>query len=198
MKEEKPYLSLVNHPLASQGLKDSLKDLLPAQTGRERRIVARLTTAYENLGKNVLAARLRVELDDLYAESEALGLGLVFGTLDILVDLIDLKVDELASKQRSGTGKRLAPGLRGKFLGGRVNTYVNLKASSMTLREDYQFLRFADAWATLARFSPGLAYLRHLDQAFADAQKQARHLQFSLLEAAARLIESAVKGLPKA
>lgn len=125
---------IFNHPLASQGLKDSLKVLLPAQTRREQRIVARLTTAYENFAKTAPAA-LREDLDALYAKSEALALGVVFGTLEILAELIELRVTRLASKQGTSTGKPMAPGLRKQCLGGRVNAYVNLKASSMTERE---------------------------------------------------------------
>jgi hypothetical protein len=84
--------------------------------------------------------------------------------------------------------------LRKQFLGGRVNGYVNLKASSMTEREGSQFMWFANIWAMLAKFSPSLTYLRRLDQEFAGAQKMARHLQFSILRLAAQLIETAVNG----
>jgi len=188
---------IFNHPFASQGLKDSLKTLLPAQTRREHRIVARLTTAHEDFGKTAPAAALREHLDSLYAKSEALARALIFGTLEILAELIEQRVTRLASKQGSGTGKPMAPGLRKQFLGGRVNGYVNLKASSMTEREGSQFMRFANAWAMLAKFSPSLTYLRRLDQEFAGAQKMARHLQFSVLGVAAQLIESTVNASPE-
>jgi hypothetical protein len=108
-----------------------------------------------------------------------------------------VKVTRLASKQGSGTGKPMAPGLRKQLLVGRVNGYVNLKASSMTERVRLQFMRFANAWAMLAKFSPSLTYLRRLDQEFAGAQKMARHLQFSILRLAAQLIESTVNASPE-
>jgi hypothetical protein len=65
----------------------------------------------------------------------------------------------------------MAPGLRKQFLGGHGNAYVNLKASSMTERERLQLMRFANAWAMLAKFPPSSTYLRRLDQEFAHAQE---------------------------
>ena len=191
MPQQDNQKSLTTHPLVSEGLQKTMKALLPAKNGRETKIVQRLTAAYDQLAKTTIPAGLLDELDDLYAGAGSLAQSFVFGMLGVLTELIEVRLTRAASNKGRVAGKALAPGLRAKFLGGRVNAYVNELSPSIT--ERVLFFAFADAWARLAHSRPTLTYLRRLDQQLADDQKQARHMQFSYLNVAAVHIEGTLR-----
>jgi len=193
MNQQDSHNTLMTHPLASEGLQKTMKALLPAMNGRETKIVQRLTAAYDQLAKTTIPAGLLDELDDLYAGAGSLARSFVFGTLGVLTELIEVRLTGAASNKGRVASKALAPGLRAKFLGGRVNAYVNEVAFSTTNSDRSLFFAFADAWARLAHSRPTPAYLRRLDREFVVAQKQARHMQFSYLNVAAVHIERALR-----
>jgi hypothetical protein len=175
--------------LAARTLPKTLKCVLPGKTARERRIAARLTNAYRIVAKSAIRSFVPEILEPVYETAETLSAVLVFGTLET----ITVRIEGYLEQRQGSKCENAAPaGWSDMFLGSRVCEFLSTTRGITTVDEYANVGVFFEVWDILGKYPLDRGVLCGLEQAFNNARKQARHLQFSALESAAMLMEDVV------
>lgn len=181
-------------PLVSEAVKGIVKAVLPAETRQEEQILERLTTGYKNLLKAIPPASMPEVVDGLCSTTEQLARMAVLGALGMIIHSMQQQVPARWNVNLSAAAKSRVVAAKEQFyaaFGKLIHDY-----GVSTQRDSWLFHSFINAYDTSVKASHNAEYVLQLDGRLAAAQKLARSLCFSVLEAIALLIETALVSVP--